>query len=476
MKNGKLSVATKLKYGVGDFGLAVVTAMLQFSMLFYYTDIVGVNPALAGTAILIGKITWDLINDTLFGYLEDKTKSRWGKRRPYLIFGALPFALSFWGVFSIPQGIDNDFIYGLLIIGSFILFDTFHTLTGTAYSAMTAEITEDYAERTSLSTYRMVFSVIGYIAGAGVSGMLADIFANTFGISVAQGWSLVALTFGVLGGISMLIPGLFLKYEPAVESKPSELPPFKSIISTFKNKPFVMYVIITSIMSISFTMVTTMLNYYIAHQVHMEESGLFVMLAMMGTLAVFLVPCGMLSSGKLGKANTYALGLTIASVALIGVFLLPKGPTNLVYILAAIAGLGFSAQWVCPHSMIPDVIEYDELMTGERREGVYYGVHATSGKITGALASAACGWGLELGGYLETLEPGQSQPDAAVFAIRVMFALIPAFFLLVCVPLLRKYPITRESHAEVMRQLAERRAAKKAESTPESAEAEVEAK
>ena len=116
----------------------------------------------------------------------------------------------------------------------------------------------------------MVFSVIGYIAGAGVSGMLADIFANTFGVSIAQGWSLVALTFGVLGGISMLIPGLFLKYEPAVESKPSDLPPFKSIISTFKNKPFVMYVIITSIMSISFTMVTTMLNYYIAHQVHME--------------------------------------------------------------------------------------------------------------------------------------------------------------------------------------------------------------
>ena len=333
---------------------------------------------------------------------------------------------------------------------------------------MTAEITEDYNERTSLSTYRMVFSVIGYIAGAGVSGMLADIFANTFGVSIAQGWSLVALTFGVLGGISMLIPGLFLKYEPAVESKPSELPPIKSILSTFKNKPFVMYVIITSIMSISFTMVTTMLNYYIAHQVHMEESGLLVMLAMMGTLAVFLVPCGMLSSGKLGKANTYALGLSIASVALIGVFLLPKGPTNLVYILAAIAGLGFSAQWVCPHSMIPDVIEYDELLTGERREGVYYGVHATSGKITGALASAACGWGLELGGYLETLEPGQSQPDGAVFAIRVMFALVPAIFLLICVPMLRKYPITRESHAEVMRQLAERRANEKNTSSENS--------
>ncbi len=458
MKNGKLSVITKLKYGVGDFGMAVVTAMLQFSMLFYYTDVVGVKPGLAGTAMLVGKITWDLINDTLFGYLEDKTKSRWGKRRPYLIFGALPFALSFWGVFSIPQGL-GDVAYFFLIVGSFILFDTFHTLTATAYSAMTAEITEDYNERTSLSTYRMVFSVIGYIAGAGVSNVLAGVFSSIFGVSIAQGWSLVALTFGVLGGISMLIPGLFLKYTPAVESKPSELPPVKSILSTFKNKPFVMYVIITSIMSISFTMVTTMLNYYISHRLHMDELGLFIMLAMMGTLAVFLVPCGIMS-GKIGKAKTYALGLTIASAALIAVFFLPEGQSVIIFVLAAIAGLGFSAQWVCPHSMIPDVIEYDELMTGERREGVYYGVHATSGKITGALASAVCGWGLELGGYIEDLEAAgvSGQPEGAVTAIRIMFALIPAVFLLICVPLLLKYPITKESHAEVMRQLQERRA------------------
>jgi GPH family glycoside/pentoside/hexuronide:cation symporter len=454
----KLSVLTKMKYGVGDFGMAVVTAMLQFSMLFYYTDVVGVKPGLAGTAMLVGKITWDLINDTLFGYLEDKTKSRWGKRRPYLIFGALPFALSFWGVFSIPKGL-GDTAYFFLIIGSFILFDTFHTLTATAYSAMTAEITEDYNERTSLSTYRMVFSVIGYIAGAGVSGVLADVYSKAFGATIAQGWSLVALTFGVLGGISMLIPGLFLKYTPAVESKPSEIPPFKSIISTFKNKPFVMYVIITSIMSISFTMVTTMLNYYIAHRLDMEESGLLIMLAMMGTLAIFLVPCGILMN-KIGKAKAYALGLTIASAALIVVFLLPGGPNPMIFILAAIAGLGFSAQWVCPHSMIPDVIEYDELMTGERREGVYYGVHATSGKITGALASAACGWGLELGNYIDNLQPGQTQPEGAVLAIRIMFALIPAIFLLVCVPLLLKYPITKESHAEVMRKLQERRGQK----------------
>ncbi len=462
-QTGKLSVMTKMKYGVGDFGMAVVTAMLQFSMLFYYTDVVGVNPALAGTAMLVGKITWDLINDTLFGYLEDKTKSRWGKRRPYLIFGALPFALSFWGVFSIPQGL-GDVAYFFIIIGSFMLFDTFHTLTGTAYSAMTAEITEDYDERTSLSTYRMVFSIIGYLAGAGVSGTLAGLFSTMFNITIHQGWSIVALVFGIFAGISMLIPGLFLKYEPAVESKPSEIPPFKSIISTFKNKPFVMYIIITSIMSISFTMVTTMLQYYITHQLDMESSSLFVMVTMLGVLALFLVPCGILSN-KIGKAKAYATGLTIASVALIFVFFMPKGPSPLIYVLAAIAGLGFSAQWVCPHSMIPDVIEYDELMTGERREGVYYGVHATSGKITGALASAVCGWGLEIGRYV-TEGP---QPDSALWSIRIMFALIPAIFLLICVPLLMKYPITKESHAKVMEELQARRLADKEKETSDEA-------
>lgn len=459
MSGKKLSAFTKLKYGVGDFGMAVVTAMLQFSMLYYYTDVVGVNAALAGTAMLVGKITWDLINDVLFGYLEDKTKSRWGKRRPYLIFCALPFALSFWLVFSIPQGLD-DITYFFIIIGTFILFDTFHTLINTAYSAMTAEITDNYDERTSLTTYRMVFSIIGYLCGAGLTSMLAGIISNSMNLTPHQGWSVVSLIYGVLGGISILIPGLFLKYKPAVEERPPQMPAFKSIFTTLKNKPFRSYLVVTMIMSISFTTVTAMLQYYIDYQLDMNSSSLLIMLSMLGVLAIFLVPCGIVSN-KIGKAKTYALGLTIASVALIIVFLLPQGPNNWIFLLAAIAGMGFSAQWVCPHSMIPDVIEYDELMTGERREGVYYGMQATATKVTGALATAMCGWALEIGKYIDptTVDVGTEivQPDSALLAIRIMFALLPAIFLLICVPLLIKYPITRESHAEVLKQLEEKR-------------------
>ena len=236
-----------------------------------------------------------------------------------------------------------------------------------------------------------------------------------------------------------------------VAAEPTKLPPLKAIFSTLKNKPFVSYLIISMIMSTAFTMVTTMMPYYMIYQLRMPDAQTLIMVLMMGTLALCLVPCSLVS-GKIGKAKTYALGITIASVALAVAFFL-SGQGSAIYILAAIVGLGFSSQWVCPHSMMPDVIEQDELVTGERREGIYFGMNATAGKITGALGSAICGWGLELGGYIE----GAEQTASALTAIRGMFALIPALLLLVCVPLLIRYPITRESHAQVLRQLEERR-------------------
>lgn len=450
----KLSVWTKLKFGIGDFGISAITALLQFYMLFYYTDVVGIDAGLAGTAILVGKLTWDMVNDVLFGYLEDKTRSRWGRRRPYLILCPIPLMLSFWLLLSLPAGMSSAAAF-FAIIGSFILFDTFNTLLGTAYSAMTAEMTTDYDERTSVSTYRMMFNVVGYILGAGITIMLASIISDAAGVSTREAWGTVGLIFGGVAALTSLIPGLFVKTGTLVENKPTELPPVRAILSTFQNKPFVKYIIISAIMSTAFTLVTTMLPYYLIYQMDMGATQSLVMLLMLGTLAICLIPCSKVS-GRVGKAKTYALGLVIACTALIVAFFLPQGAALPVYAVAFVAGLGFSAQWVCPHSMMPDVIEYDELATGERREGIYYGMQAMCGKVTGALGSAICGWGLSLTGYVENA----AQTATALMGIRVMFALLPAALLLICVPLLMRYPITRESHAKVVEELAKRRQAK----------------
>lgn len=447
----KLSFSKKIRFGVGDFGMSVLIASLQFYMLFYYTDVVGINPAVAGTAMLVGKLTWDMINDGLFGYLIDKTKSRWGRKRPYLLFCSVPLALSFWLLFSLPTGMSNLVAF-LAIIGTFCIFDSFQTLVNVAYTTMTAELTTDYDERTSLATYRMVFNVVGYIFGAALMTVLAVVFKDSFGVSDQTAWSIVGLFFGVIATISTLIVGFSKDLTPVTQDVPCSMPPIKSLFSTFKNKMFVRFFIITMIMSTAFTLVTQMLPYFIIYQLDMESSQAIIMMLLLVTLAIFLVPCKMVV-GKIGKGATYALGLSIASVALIVGFFLPYGPSPIIFGVAVVAGIGFSSQWVCPHSMMPDVIEYDELETGERREGLFYGVWGMTGKVTGALGSAICGWGLELFGYVE----GVPQTEFSLLGIRLMFTALPALFLLVCVPLLIKYPITRESHAKVMEELALRR-------------------
>jgi len=448
----KLSFSKKLRFGVGDFGMSIIIASLQFYMLFYYTDVVGINPAIAGSAMLVGKLTWDMINDGLFGYLIDKTKSRWGRHHPYLLFCSIPLALSFWLVYSLPSGM-SDLVAFFAILGSFLLYDTFGTMVNTAYSAMTATLTTDYNERTNLATTRMCFNVVGYILGAGITTLLASIIVGAFGVSLGSAWSIVGLFFGFLAVVTIFITAFSKDLKPVVMDGPTtKMPAFKSLFSTFKNKPFRQFALITGIMSIAFTLVTTMLAYYIKYQVNMEASTSIIMLLMLGTLAICLIPCKLVVD-KIGKAKTYALGLTIASAAIIVGFFLPHKTSFIIFGIAIVAGLGFSSQWVCPHSMMPDVLEYDELMTGERREGIYYGVWNMVGKVTGALGTALCGWGLSIFGYVENVE----QTSLSLLGIRLLFSVIPVVLLLICVPLLMRYPITKKSHDQLMVELNKKR-------------------
>jgi len=452
----KLSFGKKLRFGIGDFGMSIIIACLQFYMLFYYTDVVGIDPAVAGSAVLVGKITWDMINDVLFGYLVDKTKTRWGRRRPYLMFGAIPLALSFWLLLSLPSATEMSDLGGFFaILGTFIVYDSFGTLVNTSYSAMTAELTTDYNERTSLATTRMVFNVIGYILGAGLTTILAVKLQNIYSITLLKAWSYTGLIFGAFAAITIMIPGFSKDLKPVVDAEPTKMPPLSAMFSTLKNKPFVKFVTVNAIMSTAFTLVTTMLPYFLKYQLVMDEGGQsLVMLLMLVTLGLCLVPCKKLAD-HIGKAKTYAIGLMIACAALMVAFFLPHSTSSIIFGVAIVAGIGFSSQWVCPHSMMPDVIEYDELETGERREGIYYGMWGLLTKITGALGSAMCGWGLKISNYNADLSV---QPESALFGIRILFTIMPIFFLLICMPLLFKYPINSKVHAELMEKLAAKRA------------------
>ncbi|MDX9850828.1 MAG: MFS transporter [Anaerolineaceae bacterium] len=440
----KLTNKTKILYGVADLGISLLTSSIQFFLLFYYTDIAGINPGLAGSALLVGKLTWDAINDPVFGYLSDRTRSRWGRRKPYMLLGAIPFGLSIWLLFSLPPGLVGVKAF-LAVLGSFLLADTTQTLVSVPYYALSAELTYDYDERTSLISIRMIFTVLGYILGAAATTAVAGMFIN-MGWTKTAAYSGMGAIFGIVAVITMLVTVFGVKETPRPDLMPATMPLKRQLQQVFKNKPFVQYMIMSTIISISFTLLTSLLPYFITYQLLMEEQIPFIMLVLLGTIGLFLLPWRMVSK-KMNKGPAYALGLFIASIAIVVAYFLPQGPSPWIYAIAFFAGVGFSAQYVFPWSMIPDVIEVDESQSGERHEGIYFGVNAFLGKITGAIGIAVAGWALDIYGYV----PDAVQTTRALFGIRFFYAIVPVIAFMIALPLLIWYPITREKHAELVR-------------------------
>jgi GPH family glycoside/pentoside/hexuronide:cation symporter len=454
--NQKLSLGSKVQYGLADLGFALITSAMQFFLLFYYTDVAGINPALAGAALMVGKLTWDALNDPLFGYWSDRTRSRFGRRRIYMLLGAVPLGIAAWVMFSLPKGLTGVAAFFAILL-SFWLVDTFHTMTTTPYYALTPELTRDYNERASLTSIRMVFSVLGYILGAALTTILAGIFQSS-GLNMQQAWSATGAVFGVVAITTTLLTTFSVKEKPELAGEPSKLPPIKAVLTSFKNKPFIILMIAFILSSFSFTILTGLVPYFIQYQLDMGDQVSFVLLVMLVMIGIFLIPAKIVSD-KINKGPSYALGLFIASLAVMTSFFFPRGPTPLIYVVAAVAGIGFSAQWVFPWSMLPDVVEHDEKMTGERREGIYYGLWAFLTKFTSALGIAVSGWALGLFGYV----PNVVQTTHALFGIRLFFSIVPGVVILLSLPFLIWYPITRKSHGELVRELADRMAVERQE-------------
>jgi len=448
--NTKLSLGLKTRYGVADLGFALITSAIQFFILFYYTDVAGIDPALAGAALMVGKLTWDAINDPLFGYWSDRTRSKYGKRRIFMIIGVVPLGIATWIMFSLPEGLTGATAFFAVLL-SFLLVDTFHTMTSVPYYAMTPELTRDYSDRAGLTSIRMIFSVLGYILGAALTTILVGIFESK-GLDTRAAWSATGAFFGAVAVITILITTLTVKETGEMQGDPSELPPVKALATSFKNKPFLKLMFAFILSSLSFALLTALVPYFITYQLDMGDQVSYVLLVMLVSIGIFLVPAKMLSD-RINKGPAYALGLFIASIAVICSYFLPHQPTPLIYLIAFIAGMGFSTQWVSPWSMLPDVVEYDEKMTGERREGIYYGMWAFLTKFTGALGVAIAGWSLSFFGYVPNVE----QTTQSLLGIRLFFGIVPAVVILLSLPILIRYPITRANHAALVKELADRK-------------------
>ena len=444
----KLSRREKIMYGVGDIGFSLTTTILGAYFAIFLTDVVGIRPGIAAIAIFVGR-SWDYINDPIFGYLSDRTRTRWGRRRPFLLFGTIPLVLTFTMLWWRPPW-DGVIPLAAYYAVAYILFEAANTLLYMPYFALTPELTSDYDERTSLTTYRMFFSILGSLVAFTIPLMMV----GTFNPENAARVFTMGLTFGLISALPMLLVffGTRERHDYMEQEKSSLR---QSLAAAWRNKPFRFGLAIFLATWISVEILQASLLFFIKYVVKREPQNDLIM-ATIFVVAIFALPVWDWVSRRWSKRRAYVLGIAFwAVVQIVLITVNPSTGLSVILVLCALAGIGVAAAHVLPWAILPDAIEWDEYQTGKRHEGMFYSLTTLTKKIATSIALPLVLLLLDATGY----EPNVSQQaPGALLGIRVAIGPIPAVLLAIGIGFALKYPLDRAQFAEVVRKLAARRA------------------
>jgi len=409
--------------------------------------VVGINPGIAAIAIFVGR-TWDYVNDPIFGHLSDRTRTRWGRRRPFLLFGALPFAIAFTLMWWRPplQGAWALVVYFALI---YVVYEAAATIVYMPYFALTPELTSDYDERTALTTVRAFFSILGSLVAFTIPLMIIGAFSP----ENSQRVLLMGVVFAVISAISLII--VFLNTRERPEFMHQKQPSLRqSIRSAWSNRPFIFGMFIFLFTWISVDILQTILLFFIKYVAEREANSDLIMAAIFVT-AIFALPLWNYASRRWNKRIAYIVGIAFwAVVQLLLVTIQPSTSLGLILFLCVLAGIGVGVAHVLPWSMIPDAIEWGELQTGERHEGMYYSLITLSQKVASSFAIPLALLVLSATHYVPN---SAEQPASAVLGIRIVAGPIPAALLCIGILFAAFYPLGRENYLQIEHQLESRR-------------------
>lgn len=441
----KLSLKLKLLFSTGDLSTSIPLAILMFFQLYFMTDVAGMRPDLAGWAVGIGKM-WDAVNDPLVGLLSDRIRSKFGRRRVMLVYGAVPLGLSFMLMWIVPPLSPA----GLTIYyaATFILFDTLFTIIHVSYNALTPELTSDYDERSTLNGYRMVFSI---------SGTLGAIILAT-----VMGWFIedkryLFMILGIGLGLVSIIPPLvvfMVSKEHDKEFEPVSLSLRRAIAETLSNRPFWMVMGLYLLSWTAASILAAVLIYFANYYLRVPDQANYFVLAAQAS-AIFFIPFVVWLARKLDKRRAYIIGSITWVFVLLSLSFISPDQVLLAYVLAVLSGLGIATAYVLPWAMVPDIIEVDQAKTGERREGSYYAFASFFQKLATGIAVWGMGQALAMTGYITPAlnEPLPEQPVEVINAIRIFAGIVPAFLLLLSLVFAWNYTVTRESHQALVERL-----------------------
>jgi len=462
-----LSLWTKLVYGSGDWSSASFGTLRQIFYAIFLTDVVGLEPRLASLAALVG-IIWDAINDPLIGTLSDRVKTRWGRRRPFLLWFSVPFGLGFVFLWWAPP-IENQILLAIAVSFAFMVSDTFQTLVVVPLYALTPEITQDYDERTSLTGYRMFFNLLASLVTAVAAPAIVDsVLAG--GATQQQGYLIVSALFGGLAVIPLLLIFFFVRERERSEEeihKGQETPFLETVKVAWSNIPFRFATVLYMLNWITFDLVALALPFFLTYWVaggNLLEKAMGLSLesavfAFLLVTSVVVLPFWVWVSRRMSKHSAYVVGMLFWAVVQLLIFTIQPGQITYILALATLAGVSVSTAHILPDAIFPDVIEWDELRTGRRNEGIYYGVKNFVRKLTGALAIFIALQVLGWFGYQSPPEGATffTQSPEALMAIRVLIGPFGAVLLFSAVIIAWFYPLNRDRHTRILRLLEKRK-------------------
>ncbi len=455
----KLSLGTKLGFGIGDLYGGGSMVIIGFYYLYFLTDVLLITPALAGVAFLVSKM-WDAVSDPLMGVLSDRTRTRFGRRRPYLMIG---IPLIFFSFFLLWYPVDfsreiHRFIY---VLCAYIFFSTILTLVMVPYNALSSEMTLDYNERTSLTTFRIFFSSFSSLLCAVVPLEIVKLFPD-----VRLGYIVMALSFGLFFALPFFAVFFSTREREEFQKEAEPFTFYQTFFKPFRIPTFLNVLFMYLFAFVALDVVMAIVIYFMTYYLGRGGETNYVL----GTLLlfqIFALPLYSYISHKTDKRTSYicASGFLLLMMCF-SIFIKPEMHAAIIYIFGALVGIGSGGVVIMIYAIFPDMPDIDELYTGERREGLYSGLFTFMRKASSAIAIATISTCISLAGYVPPVEKTvdgatqmikQAQTPEFFLVLRIVFAVLPVLLLVFCLINAFRYQLSGTVHQKLKTVLEKKR-------------------
>lgn len=435
-----LSLLSIISYGLGDMANNFVFAFGILFLLNYYTDVVGIPLVAAGAMLAMVRI-FDAVTDIIAGHLIDRTTTRWGRFRPFLLWGALPLMLLNLAVFSVPNNFSQD---GKLIYAyvTYALLGIAYSFINISYGSLATAMTQEPRERANLGASRMFMAVCTF---SFLTMVVGPIMAKLKGETLQAALTQATLIMGIIGTLLYFI--CFKNTHETIERK-ADHPKFKESIKTiFKNKPLLILCASTACMLLGYSSSGASLIYF-ARYIIGDAKTFFITLGIINLLTAFIfAPILPKIAETIGKKNTFLCGLTLSFSGYLMLFLSPSNSITLIYGAFLLTSAGVKATMAIAWALEADTVEYGEWRTGIRIEGMTYSFFSLMRKLGYSIGGSMPAFILAFYGYIPNSE---KQSNIAILGIQQAVALVPAILFMTAFILMLFYPLTDRKFSEIV--------------------------